>query len=628
MAGTIKKALQSVDHKKLLWLAAALFAGLYMYQGLFGVTSPSFNRSMYIFFAVLLVFLNKPLKGRWAIIDIVALAALVAATVHFNVSHDRYLRTFGLPIETIDVVFGTIMVALIVETARRQLGWVMAILTLAGVGYLVFGRHMPAIIMHAGFSWNTIISELYASVSGIYGEVTYVLANYMLLFLIFGAFLNASGAGDFFLDLAQGFLGHRVGGSAKAAVGSSFIVGSVTGSAAGNVAITGIVTIPLMKKTGYEAHVAGATEATASTGGTILPPVMGAAAFIMAAMMGVSYVDIIKVAALPGVIYFISVFLHTHFYASRRGIKGLPKDQLPKIWPTLKRGYQFFIPLLVLLGSLLLGFSLNRVAMNTMISTVLVSYFRKDTRMSPRKIVDTMAEGAKTAMPILAVAGPVSVLSAALILPGTANRLAGNLVTLTGGSLGLTIGLIALIGYILGMGLDATAAYLVMATFAPPAMANLGVPLMAAHLMALWYGQLSNVTPPVAMAAYVAASISGASLWKVGVKALTMALALLYLPAIWMYRPALLLNGSFGEIVVTAAIVLSGVILLVAGFEGYLLRRLNAMERAVSFAAAVMLLFPWVVFDIAGMVLAAGFVLYQIVLWRRDKSAPAPAAAA
>lgn len=601
-------------------LTAVLFVITYLYQGIVGISSPAANRSLFICFGAILIFINKPLKGRLAILDVFAVAGAIVGTVYFNANYDRYLVSFGLPLNTMDVIIGSMMLLLIVEMARRQLGWVMAGLSILAVVYLVFGRSFPGAFAHAGFSWNDVVSELYASVTGIYGEVTYILANCMLLFLVFGAFLNVSGAGDFYLDLSKSLLGRKTGGCAKAAVVSSFIVGSVTGSAAGNVAITGTLTIPLMKRTGYEAHVAGATEAAASTGGTILPPVMGAAAFVMAAIIGRSYAEVIAVAAIPGVIYFISVLAHTHFYASRRGIGGLSEDQLPDVKTTLRKGVQFFLPIIVMIYSLSSGFSLTRAGLLSIASVFVASSLRKETRMSFRTIANALISGAKTALPIVAVAGPVSMVSQALVLPGMAVKFTGQLVTFTGGQLGLTLVVVALVAYVLGMGLDSTAAYLVMATFAPPALVQLGVPLLPAHLLAMWFGQLSNVTPPVAMAAYVASSISEANMWKVGMTAARMALALLYLPIVWVYRPALVLQGSVFAVLLTSAIVLAGVVLLVAAEEGYLLGPMKVWQRVAAGFAAFMLLIPFRLSDILGV--AIGVLLIADQLRARRKTLP------
>jgi TRAP transporter 4TM/12TM fusion protein len=606
--------IKNINRTQVFAFTAILFTLVYMYQGWFGVTSPSFNRSVYIFFAILLVIINKPLKGHWAILDYIAVLAVIVCTVYFNTNYDRFMRSFGMRLETVDIIIGTIMIILVIEAVRRQLGWLLAGLTMISLVYLVYGRYFPSGVAHAGFSWDIVISDLFASTHGIYGEITYVLANYMLLFLVFGSFLSLSGAGDFYLELAKSILGRKPGGGAKAGVLSSFIVGSVTGSAAGNVAITGAITIPLMKKTKYESYVAGATEAVASTGGTILPPVMGAAAFIMSAITGRSYLDIIKIAAIPGILYFCSVFMHTHFYALKRGLSGLPKEDMPNIWKTIKGGIQFILPLIVLIGSLIYGLSLNKVAMNAILAALITSYIRKETRMSIKDILAALSQTGKTALPILAVAGPVSIISAALTLPGTAVRLSGSLVSLTDGNLLFLVFGIALIGYILGMGLDATAAYMVMATFAPAAMANLGVPVLSAHLLALWYGQLSNITPPVAMASYVAATIADANIWKVGMKAVTMGLALIYLPAVWIFRPELVLTGSPLAIITTVTFTLFGIMLLVSGIEGYLFYKTPYWLRTISVLAAAMILIPVTIFDFVGLGIGAAAVVYMLLI--------------
>jgi TRAP transporter 4TM/12TM fusion protein len=610
--------LKRIGRKELQFAVGVAFSLFYIYQAIFGIVSPAVNRSAFIMFGVVLVMLNKPAKGYLAILDILIILFVVFGTFYFIFNFDYYARNYGLPLRVPDIVIGTIMMIIVTEAVRRQLGWTIAILAIVFVAYLVLGRYTPSLIRHSGFSWDEIISTMYASTDGIYGSVTYVLATYMLLFLIFGAFLKAGGATNFYLKLANALMGHRMGGPAKAAVTSSFIMGMITGSASANVAVTGQVTIPMMKKSGYAPHVAGGTEAAASLGGTILPPIMGASAFIMVALTGIPYLSIIKFAFIPAAIYFVTVFLHSHFYAVKKGLHGSPKDQLPSVVQTLKEGFHFIGPILVLIFFLVRGATLQRVGLYSIVSVILLSYVRKDTRMSVKKIFQALADGARTALPIVAVAGPVGLISAAVLLPGMGLRVSGMILGLTGGSILLTILFIFIIGYILGMGLSIIPAYIMLATLGAPALINLGIPVAAAHLMVLWYGQLSTITPPVCLGSYVAAGIAEASFWKTGMQGVMRAAAIFYLPVVFVYQPELLLIGEVGSIIFVIVTTFVGAFCVVAAFEGYFLGKLWIWIRGLMFAAAILVILNSLLLKGIGLAVLLVVVAIQLIRKRID----------
>ncbi|MGH7265275.1 MAG: TRAP transporter permease, partial [Candidatus Rokuibacteriota bacterium] len=349
------------------------------------------------------------------------------------------------------------------------------------------------------------------------------------------------------------------------------------------------ITIPLMKRTGYEAHIAGATEAAASTGGTILPPVMGIAAFVMVALTGIPYATIALHATIPALLYYLNVYLQTHFYARRRGLVGLPRGECPAFWPTLRRGWFYLVPLLIIVVLVYRGDSLARIALYATLSVVGCSWLDARRRMGPRAVLDALAEGTRMGLTIIAVAGPVSVMTMGILLPGTGLKITGMLIDLAGQSVALTIGVVFVIGYILGMGLSVVPAYIILATLAAPGLIRLGVPIMAAHFMVMWWGQASNITPPVALASYVAANIAGASLWRTGMAAVVKGSGIFYIPVLFAYQPGLLLQGSVGEIVLTVGSLAVGIAALSGAVEGYFGARLTPVARGILGAIGAVL---------------------------------------
>jgi TRAP transporter 4TM/12TM fusion protein len=517
------------------------------------------------------------------------------------------------------MVLGIAITLISIEASRRVLGLWIPVISLVFLAYLFAGPWMPGALRHGGFDLDTVVSNLYASTEGLYGVITYVLASTLFLFLVFGQFLVRSGASDFFSDLCLSFLGRRPGGGAKASVASSLIVGSVTGSAAANVAITGVLTIPLMKRTGYAPHIAAATEAAASTGGTVMPPVMGAAAFIMVALTGIPYATIALLSAVPALVYFLCVYLQVHFYAKRHGLAGLPAAEVPAFWAVWRRGWVFVAPLVVVVALVFAGYSLARIALLGMVTCVLCSWLDRRTRMGWRAILDALAEGTKHGLSIIAVAGPVSVMTLAILLPGTGLKITGILIDLGGSSIALTMGIIFVIAYILGMGLSMVPAYIILTTLAAPALIRMDVPVIAAHFVVMWWSQASNITPPVALASYVAANIAGSPLWQTGNAAVVKGAGLFFLPLLFVYQPGFLFEGSALEIASTIGSVLVGVLMISAAIEGYLTRALNAGFRIAYGVAGGLLIIAHEPHEVAILLVFAG-ALHAFDRWHARRA--------
>jgi len=593
----------------------------YMWVALVGIHYPQIDRSFFIFVGIALGFSLKPTGKSLAIrvVDGLVIVCAAVATVHFIGMYEEFVNSIGLPISDIDMAFGWFMVVACLESCRRALGWSVPIISAIFLVYFRYGSWVPAPFTHADFDARTIASYMYAGTDGLYSDLTYVLASQMFLFLVFGTFLLRSGASEFFSRAAFALVGDRVGGTAKAAVASSAIIGSITGSAAANAAVVGTVTIPLMKAAGFKPHVAGGIEAAASTGGTILPPVMGVTAFLMVALTGIPYSTIAIYSAVPALLYFFFVYAQVHFYARRNDLLGSPRAELPPVGPTLKAGAHNFLPVLVVIAMVWFNYSLAFTALVAIGATLVTSWLRTDTRMGARAIVDSLARGATHALPIMAVAGPVAIMSECLLVPGTGLRLTGLIISTGQGSLAATLVLVYVIAYVIGMGLSVVPAYLILATLAAPALIQLHVPVLAAHLLVIWWSQTSNIKPPVAMAVYVTSSIAGSGLWPTGWAAVLKGAGLFFLPVLFVYQPPLLMNGTVGEIVVTIGAIIVGIVFCAAGIEGYFWRRLTVMPRIVIGLGGCLLVFihDLTSFAIAAAVIAAGIV----ISYRQDNPA-------
>lgn len=585
----------------------------YMWVALVGIHYPQLDRSLFIFFGIALGMAMKPTSKSVIVrsIDLLVIVGAAAATLRFNSMYLIFVNMIGDPISDLDMVCGWFVVVASLEACRRALGWSVPILSVVFLLFFRFGSLVPAPLTHVDFDARTIASYMFAGTDGLYNDLTYVLASQMFLFLVFGTFLLRSGASDFFSHAALALVGNRVGGTAKAAVASSAVIGSITGSAAANAAIVGTMTIPLMKKSGFQAHVAGGIEAAASTGGTILPPVMGIAAFIMVALTGIPYWTIATYSVIPALLYFFFVYMQVHFYARDKGLLGLPRAELPKIGTTLAQGWYYLLPVVVIVSMVLLRYSLSFTALLAIGATLLTSWTRPTTRMGPRAILNALVAGAQNALPIMTVAGPVAIMSECLLVPGTGLRITGLILSVGHGNLAYTLGLVYVIAYVLGMGLSVVPAYLILATLAAPALIQLHVPIIAAHLLVMWWSQASNIKPPVALAVYVTSAIAGSGLWETGWAAVLKGAGLFFLPVLFVYQPPLLLDGTLFQILSTLVLIIAGIVFCAAGIEGFFRRHLTIVPRVIIGSGGVLLVFGHdpVSVAIAAVVIGAGIML-------------------
>lgn len=600
---------------KTLWFAnitAVLFALFYIYTAGFGLISTELHRGAYILFTMLLCFTLYPLRkktigNRVPLIDWALCIIAAVAITYWIVEFPSYALRVRNPTQA-DIVMGIAITILSLEVARRTINLILPALALVFLMYAYFGYYVPGVLGHPGFSIVNIVESIACDVGGIYGIVANTYATFVFPFIIFASFLKAAGAGDAIEGLALAIAGGTRGGPAKVAVVSSGIIGSITGSSAANAVATGAYTIPLMKKTGYKSHVAAGVEAAASSGGQMLPPVMGAGAFLLATFTETAYVDLIKIAAIPAVLYFLGVGMMVHFIAGREGLKGIPKEDLPRLKDViLKKGY-LLLPIVVILVLLIGRYSPQKAAFGAIVSTILLSYVRKETRLGPRKLLDALILAARNSLVVGATAGTVGIIVGITLMAGVGIKFSALILGFSKGLLPLTIILTAVASYIMGMGLTVTASYVVVSVLAVPALVELAVPLVAAHLVVFWYVETGQVTPPVALAAFAASGIARCDPNKAGFAAVRLASPLLISPFLFVYTP-LLLNGPPAAVIETIASCTIGFIAYAGMMQGFWLRRASVGERFLLGFGALCLFIPNIFTDLLGLAIL-GFVTF------------------
>jgi len=575
---------------------------------------------------------KKSSRKKMAWYDWIFLALSAVMPIYVFLRYPTFIST-GFEGEMIDVVLGTVLILLVLECSRRISGPALSILSIIFLIYGVFGRSFPGIFMHRGYTWHRIVTYLTTDIYGIYGTSVKVAATYIVLFIIFGEVMNKCGMGQFFNDIANALAGHTRGGPAKVAVLASGFLGSINGSAVANVVTTGTFTIPLMKKTGYTKEFAGAVEATASVGGQLLPPIMGAAAFVMAETLGVQYGAIIKAAVIPALIYYLGIILQVQMRATKDGLNGLPKDQMPKVGQVMRDRGHLLIPIAFLLYMLIWsGKTVIFSAFWTIVVTIVVAELRPISRMSVKDILDAFVAGAKSTVSVAIACACVGIIVGVCGLTGFALNVAHAIISIGTSavpsmpavSLFLTLLFTMVTCMILGMGLPSIPSYLITATIAAPALVELGQPEIAAHMFCFYFAMFANLTPPVALASFAAAGLSGGNPMKTGWASVKLALAGFIVPFMFVYNPQLLLENvtilSGIQVVVTSCV---GVLLIAAAVEGYLRGRMNWLLRIVSFAGALLLIDSQPITDVIGIAVLA--VIFVIQILKSKKSKPAAA---
>lgn len=500
--------------------------------------------------AVALFFCDRAIMARWKqapCLSDVLFAVAAGCAVFYWISQFEVLNYRAGAETELDGLISIAGVLLSMEVCRRVLGWSMTLIGAGMLAFALFGPHLPDLLAHRGFGVERLANALFLTTNGVFGVMANVLATYVILFIFFGAFLHKSGAGRFFIDLPLALAGNSVGGPAKVAVIASALFGSVSGSAIANTVSTGAFTIPLMKKAGFQPHVAGAIEPAASIGGMFLPPIMGAGGFLMAELTGLPYSYIMMISIGPALLYFFSVFCMIHFYANKFGLKGVQEDLPP--WRTvLKKDWYFSIPLVLMTILMVMGRSPGFAAFWSTFSCIAISWVKKETRMGPKQIWEAILTGSRNTLIIGATVGVIGVIVGVISLTGMGLKFSDIIITMAGDSLILALILITLASLVLGMGVPVTAAYLIVAVLAVPALGTFGVPIICAHMIVYWLSQDSNITPPVCVAAYAGAAIAGSDPWKTGWTSFKFAKLLYVMPLLFAFTPSILFQGKLNEI--------------------------------------------------------------------------------
>lgn len=617
------------------WVVGGLSVALtvfHLYTGIFGSRPSLIQGAIHLGGATSVIFLLYPAGksivrrgGKAGIPWWDALLSLVGLTVNLYIvvrySHltSNIVQIMGF--DTIDYVVATLGIVLTLEATRRCVGLPIVVIALAAIGY-------STIIV--GQSWqNFAVGTYFTSRAGIFGTPIQVSSTFIFLFLLFAVVLIRTNIGALFNDLAFRLTGRFTGGPAKAAVAASGLQGMISGSSVANTVASGSFTIPLMKKAGFRPHFAGATEATASTGGQIMPPIMGAAAFIMAEYTGIPYSEIIVIAIIPAALYFLGVFVSVHFEAKRMRIKGIPASELPG-WKSILSRLDLLLPLIIIVFMMLSGFSPARAALWGVAVAFALSFLRKSTRLSFKGIVLTLEAGARTALPVIAACATAGIVAGTVTGTGLGGRLGNAVIDIAQGNFLLVLLMTMIVCLILGMGLPTTANYVVTATVAAPILVNnFDVPMIAAHMFVFFFGILADVTPPVCLAAYAGSGIAGSNPLKTGVTALRLAIAGFLIPFVFVLEPSLLLAGSVSELIPALITVILGMVAIAAGLAGYLLGDASRIERTLLIIAGVLMVYPSILISIVGLALAAVVIALQLIRRARDRgdSDVAPATA-
>lgn len=590
----------------LVLAVAVAWSVFQLYTAVFGSLEAMIQRAIHLGFALSLSFLlyaanPKSNREKLPIVDIILALLAVYVSYYIIVNFVDITLRAGY-VTTADFVTGILASLLIFEACRRVVGVPLCVVAATCIAYAYFGKFMPGLFGHRGFSLPRIVSHMFLTTEGIFGVPLGVSATYIFLFILFGSFLFRTGAGELFIDLSKALAGSQAGGPAKVAVISSGMLGTISGSAVANVVGTGSFTIPLMKSLGYDNEFAGAVEAAASTGGQLMPPIMGTAAFIMAEFTGIPYLQVALAAAIPAILYYLSVLWQVHLRAKKLGLVGLPREQLPRARALLKQKAHLLLPVVVIVFFLVKGYTPTYAAFFGILSTTIVSSINPKTRMSFAALIEALEGGARDAISIAVACSIIGFVIGSATLTGLGAKIGAGIVQIARGNLMLTLILTMITSLLLGMGLPTTANYIVTATMAAPALILLGVPLLSAHMFVFYFGIISDLTPPVALAAMAGAGLAGGDPLKTGVQATKLAAVSYIVPFFFVFSPVLLgIDATPLRLLWAAASSLLGVFLLGMGLEGYFLSVFTPWERLLAIPAGIALIHPGILTDMAGL---------------------------
>lgn len=622
--------------KKIVFIGLLAFSLFQLYTAIFGQYTAYIQRSVHLGFALSLIFLLFPFRRKMAkkdkvpFYDIILVLLSIGVGLYWPLMYEDLVLRIGRMTD-LDMAVAIVAVLLTLEAARRAVGLPITIIASAFLIYAFTGPYWPGFLAHRGQDLTALSQLMFYTTDGVLGTPIGVSATFIFVFLLFGAFLVKTGVGQYFNDLAVAIAGKLTGGPAKVAVFSSALQGTISGSSVANVVTSGSYTIPMMKKLGYRKEFAGGVEAAASTGGQLMPPIMGAAAFLMVEFIGgITYWEIAKAAAIPALLYFAGIWIMTHFEAKRVGLEGLPDDQMPNRKEVFKKIY-LLLPILGIIVFLLVGIPTMQAALWGIVLTIVVSSFDKKTRINFKDMINALVDGARSALAVAAATACAGIIVGVVVKTGLGLSLANGLISASGGHLFLTLFFTMLAAIVLGMGSPTTANYVITSTIAAPAVIALlmidepsgaAVPVvvaLSAHLFVFYFGIIADITPPVALAAFAASGISGGDPIRTGINASKLAIAAFIIPYMFVYNPAMLMvDATVLEIVWVTATALAGMYALSAGLVGYWYKKLNWIERLITLAAGALLIIPEGMTDVFGFGLFVIMMVIQFVAKNKD----------
>ena len=595
---------------KLLTLVLTIFALFQLYASISNKVPLQILRYTHLGFAICLAFLVYPAtkhadrrKLPWY--DCV-LSGLFFCVVAYFIINYKALQFRAGAYTTMDVVMAGLGVILVLTACWRVVGPPIVIIASCFFVYGLVGAYLPSFLHHRGFSLQRIITHLFITTNGIIGNPLGVCSTYIFLFILFGAFLEKTGIGQFFIDLANSLAGWAAGGPAKVAVLSSALQGTVSGSSVSNTVSTGSFTIPLMKSLGYTPEFAGAVEAAASTGGQIMPPVMGSAAFLISEACGVPYRELMLIAIIPASLYFIGIWISVHLEAKRLGLKGTPRSELPRLWPLIRDKGHLLLPLVAIIYLMLAGFTITRAALIGCLVCIVVPYLRKGTRIPFLQIFKALPQAGRSVISVATACSTAGIIIGMVTLTGLGQRIGAGIFDLVGNNVFLALVCAMFTSLILGMGVSTTSNYLITSTIAAPILIKAGVPMLASHMFCFYFGIVADITPPVALAAYAGSAIAKGNAFKTGVNATKLAIAAFLIPYMFAMNPKMIMiGGTFLEALPMICTAIIGLVGIGAGFIGYLNGPVNPLMRLVSLAGGLLLVIPGTLTDVIGIALVA-----------------------
>lgn len=598
-------------------IISVAMAAYHIWAIAFGTPEAVIFRGTHLLFVVVLLFLlhrgSGKIEGTPTPLDLTLMALAVAPILYLFINYDYIInRIFYVDeLTTLDVIMGTLMTVMVLEATRRAIGLALPI---TAVVFLAYGLFIAKLDPHQ------LLDQLYMTTEGIFGIPLSVSASYVLIFVLFGAFMERTGTGQLFMDFALSLTGHTAGGPGKVSCVSSALFGTISGSAVANVMVDGPITIPLMKRSGFPPHFAAGVEAVASTGGQIMPPIMGAAAFVMAEFIGVSYGQVIIWALIPAILYYVACFSAVHFEAKRRGLVGVPRADLPRLGAVMRERGHLFLPVLAILVVMYSGFSSPMAALAGVAACFPVAALRKSTRhyVTFENVILACVDGARNALPVAIACAAAGVVIAVVTLSGLGIVFTQYVVHLSQDYLLLALVFTMIAGIVLGMGMPTTPAYIIMTALLVPAIIKFGIVVPAAHMFAFYFAVLSAITPPVALAVFAAAGIARSELWATGLAAVRIAATSFIVPFMFVYEPALLMIGDWPTIIWSGFTASIGVILFAAGLHGYLLTASRLWQSASLAIAGLLLIEPGLVTDMIGAAIAGVVALTQLADRKRQ----------